>query len=148
MAAPVAMPARDPAPARAQFAFWTTEKLRNADTDQFGHVNNAAISTFLEAGRMELFTEPALATAMAGLNIVVGHLATTFHAELFFPGEVEIGSTVTRVGRTSFDVLQGVFVGATCVASAHAFCVMLRDRAPFPVSDAVRAHLLRLPATA
>jgi acyl-CoA thioester hydrolase len=138
------LPAADTAvPTRAQFAFWTREKLRNADTDQFGHVNNAAIATFLEAGRMELFAVPALASIMAGANIVVGRLSTTFHAELFFPGEVEIGSTVTRVGRTSFDVLQGVFQGATCIASAQAACVMLRERSPFPIPAAVRAHLLR-----
>jgi acyl-CoA thioester hydrolase len=139
------MPAssRAEAPTRAQFAFWTTEKLRNADTDQFGHVNNAAIATFLEAGRMELFASPSLRDAMAGANIVVGELFTTFHAELFFPGHVAIGSTVTRVGRTSFDVFQGVFDGDTCVASARGACVMLRDRAPSPIPEAVRAHLLR-----
>lgn len=37
-------PVRSAAPQRAEFRFWTQEKLRNADTDQFLHVNNAILS--------------------------------------------------------------------------------------------------------
>ena len=36
---------------RGEFRFWAEEKLRNADTDQFRHVNNAAIATIFEAAR-------------------------------------------------------------------------------------------------
>ena len=30
------------------YPFWTEEKLRNADTDRLGHVNNAVFATFFE----------------------------------------------------------------------------------------------------
>ncbi|MBR0869405.1 acyl-CoA thioesterase [Bradyrhizobium tropiciagri] len=138
-ASPTPSPQR-PTPDR--FWFWSFEKLRNADTDQFHHVNNAAIASFLEGGRMELFSDPSIAPLMSGLNVVVGRLNIEFHAELFYPGELKIGSMVTRIGRSSFDVLQGVFRDGTCVASAVASCVLLQSGKPYPIPDAIRAHLL------
>ena len=36
------------------FPVITTDKIRYADTDRQGHVNNAVFSTFLETGRVEL----------------------------------------------------------------------------------------------
>ena len=130
------------APTPGDFRFWTVEKLRNADTDQFHHVNNAAIASFLESGRMELFASPALGDRMQGLNVVVGRLTIEFRAEIFYPGELRIGSTVTRIGRTSFEVLQAVFRDERCVASATAACVLMQAGKPYPVPDDARRHLL------
>ena len=129
-------------PTPGDFRFWTVEKLRNADTDQFRHVNNAAIASFLESGRMELFVSPAIGDLMKGLNVVVGRLSIEFHAEIFYPGELKVGSMVARIGRTSFDVLQGVFRDDVCVASATAACVLMQSGKPYPVPDDVRRHLL------
>lgn len=128
---------------RDRFHFWSREKLRNADTDQFRHVNNAAIASFLEAGRMDLFASPAISALMNGLNVVVGRLSIEFHAEIFYPGEVNIGSAVTRIGRSSFDVLQSVFRDDTSVASAVASCVLMQAGKPIVIPDDIRSHLLR-----
>ena len=128
-----------------RFRFWSCEKIRNADTDQFRHVNNAAIAGFLEGGRMELFASPAITSIMDGLNVVVGRLNIEFHAEIFYPGELKIGSTVTSVGHTSFEVLQGVFRDGACMASAVASCVLLQSGKPFAIPDRVRRHLLGEP---
>lgn len=124
------------------FRFWSQEKLRNADTDQFRHVNNAAIASFLESGRMELFADPAVSRLMSGLNVVVGRLNIEFHAEIFYPGELTIGSAVTRIGCASFEVLQGVFRDGRCVASAVASCVLLKEGKAHAVPDDIRCHLL------
>jgi len=124
------------------FRFWSREKLRNADTDQFRHVNNAAIASFMEGGRMELFAAPAISDLMKGLNVVVGRLNIEFHAEIFYPGELDIGSTVTRIGRSSFEVMQGVFRDSVCVASAIASCVLMQAGKPFAIPDDIRRHLL------
>lgn len=125
-----------------RFRFWSREKIRNADTDQFHHVNNASVASFLEDGRMELFASPAITPLMKGLNVVVGRLHIEFYAEIFYPGELKIGSAVTRIGRSSFEVLQGVFNEDSCVASAVASCVLLQAGKPHAISDDVRRHLL------
>jgi acyl-CoA thioester hydrolase len=44
----------------ADFPFLTFDKIRYADTDRQGHVNNAVYATFLETGRERLRSEPTL----------------------------------------------------------------------------------------
>jgi acyl-CoA thioester hydrolase len=131
---------------RDEFRFWTEEKLRNADTDQFQHVNNAVIATFFEAARMEIFAPPAARKWMGGANLAVVRLLIEFSAEVHFPGHVSVGSTVVEVGRTSFRVRQGLFSGAdeSSSATAQAVCVLVHgDTArPVPVAPELRAYLL------
>ena len=145
ISSPAGSPVRNPALAREECGFWTREKLRNADTDQFHHVNNAVISTLLEAGRMEMLAGEALKASMAGKIVVVAHLSIDFLREVYFPGVVEIGSGTIRVGRTSFELAQGLFVGSQCFASARATCVLIdvERRESTVIPDAIRVHLLK-----
>jgi acyl-CoA thioester hydrolase len=123
---------KQPLPAKSGFACWTREKIRNRDTDQFGHVNNAAIATFMEAGRMELFA----GLDMKGGNILVVRMLSEFHKELFYPGEVEIGTAVSAVGNSSFSVVQGLYDATGCFATGEATCVFF---------DSVAGKAIRIP---
>lgn len=129
---------------RKACSFWTREKLRNADTDQFRHVNNAVISTFLESARMEILDRDSLKASLIGRNVVVAHLSIDFLKELYFPGAIEIGSATLKVGRTSFQLVQGLFIGSECLVSATATCVLLdtEQGKPTPIPEPVRSHLL------
>lgn len=135
---------RRPSPQRGEFGRWCREKLRNADTDQFRHVNNAAMASLFEAGRMELFGDPAIAMPLGGAHPAVVHLAIDFHRELFYPGEVEIGTRVARVGSRSVDIVQGLFDAQGCVASAEVACVFLDPDGPraTTISDELRNSFL------
>ena len=48
----------DDTPTLSDFALQTYDKLRYADTDRQGHVNNAVFSTALETGRAEFLYDP------------------------------------------------------------------------------------------
>ncbi|MGJ7609049.1 acyl-CoA thioesterase [Variovorax sp. LT1R20] len=139
-------PQRTVPPRRDELRFWTQEKLRNADTDQFRHVNNAIISTLLEAARMEIFAPAAVRPLMDGANLAVVRLLIEFRHEVYFPGRVDIGSTVLAVGNTSLRVRQGLFMDGsdTCLASAEATCVLLHPglRRSHPVGAELRRYLL------
>ena len=130
---------------REACSFWTREKLRNADTDQFRHVNNAAISTFFESARMEVLEHDSLKESLIGRNVVVAHLSIDFLKELYFPGVIEIGSATLKVGRTSFQLVQGLFIGTECLAFALATCVLLDTERgkPAPIPELVRSQLLK-----
>ena len=131
------------AEARAAYRFWTEEKLRNNDTDQQGHVNNAVISTLFEAGRIDVLSAPEIAAIRKVTQIVVVKTLINFRKELFFPGKVQIGSRISRVGRTSLDFDQVVYAANGEVSTAETTCVLL-DRAtrkPIPVPDALRMFL-------
>lgn len=131
---------------RGEFRFWTEEKLRNADTDQFRHVNNAAIATFFEAARMEIFAPPAIRALMGGANLAVVRLLIEFSAQLYFPGRVRVGSTVVEVGHTSLQVGQGLFGedDDSCCATAEAICVLVDDKTgrPRPITPELKKYLL------
>jgi acyl-CoA thioester hydrolase len=116
-----------PATERASYKIWTYDKLRYNDTDRQGHVNNAVYATFFETGRVAFLYDKSLALAAPGCNFVVARLAIDFRAELYFPGAVDIGTRVIKIGRSSFVVGQGVFKGELCVATAESVGVQTND---------------------
>lgn len=132
-----------PATERASYRIWTYDKLRYSDTDRQGHVNNAVFATFFETGRVAFLYDRDLALATPGCEFVVAHLAIDFRAELHFPGTVDIGTRVLRIGRSSFTVGQGVFKDDLCVATAESVAVQMNreSRRSQPLSPAMVAWL-------
>jgi acyl-CoA thioester hydrolase len=106
------------------YPFRISAEIRYADTDRQGHVNNAVFATFSEIGRVAFLYDPAQPLAPEGASFVVARLTIDFHAELFWPGTVEIGTGVTRIGRSSFTLSQGIFNREKRVASAEAVIVL------------------------
>jgi len=79
---------------------------------------------------------------------VIARLLIDFRSELFWPGTVEIGTGVLKVGRSSFTLAQGMFSQGKLAATTEATIVMVdkqtRRSTPLP-GDTVEALLsLRL----
>ena len=127
----------------ARFGCWIEERIRNTDTDQFGHVNNTAIAGYCEAGRIALFAGSDLEAEMAPFTIVVARLLIEFKAELFYPGHVRIGSRVDAFGRSSAAITQTLLGPTGLVATSEAVCVLKArtDGIAARVPDAVRLAL-------
>ena len=126
-----------------EYRFWTEEKLRNADTDQQGHVNNAIFATFFEAARIDVVSRPEIADIREATQIVVVRTVINFRNELFFPGMVRIGTRVPRIGRTSLDFAH-VLIGPEGVVADSEATLVLLDRAtrkPMTVPEKLRLHL-------
>jgi acyl-CoA thioester hydrolase len=134
----------EPAIPDTPYRFWTEEKLRNADTDLQGHVNNAVMSSFFEAGRIEVLADPAIAHIRAVTRIVVVKMLIEFRKELFFPGRVKIGTGLSKIGRTSLEFEQAIHAVNGEVATALATCVLMdrETRRPTPVPDEMRRFLI------
>lgn len=132
-----------PATQRASYRIWTFDKLRYGDTDRQGHVNNAVFATFFETGRVSFLYDRKLALKSEGCEFVIAHLAIDFIAELHYPGQVDIGTRVLRVGRSSFTVGQGIFKEERCVATAESVVVQMNEetRRAHPLSPAMVAWL-------
>jgi acyl-CoA thioester hydrolase len=119
-------PARPPRlNARETFKAWTHDKLRFADTDRLGHINNAVFSVFLETGRVSLLYNPERPLAPPGTDFVIARLELDFRAELYYPGTVDIGTGILSIGRNSFNVAQGLFENDRCVATANSVLVLI-----------------------
>jgi acyl-CoA thioester hydrolase len=130
------------------YPFRTSAEIRYADTDRQGHVNNAVFATFSEIGRVAFLYDPAHPLAPEGASFVVARLTIDFHAELFWPGTVEIGTGVTRIGRSSFALAQGIFNREKRVASAEAVIVLFdketRASRALPTDTIMRLERLAL----
>jgi acyl-CoA thioester hydrolase len=131
-------------PLLSEFPVWLEINTRNQDTDQFGHVNHAAMATLFEEARIALIFSPELRAETAAVDLLVVKLTMNFHKELKAPGFVRVGSNVTRIGASSLDIRQAIFASGACFASAEAVCVLLgkESRRPTRVSDGIRHQLL------
>lgn len=137
----------DPAAIRlADFPFQTRDKLRYGDTDRQGHVNNAVFATLLETGRVELLLAPGVPRE-PGSAFVIARLVVDFRAELTWPGEVQIGTRVTRIGRSSVTLEQAVFQDGRLAATGESILVLMDEttRRSRPLPDALRDFLQTLP---
>ncbi len=119
--------AMDDAPTLAQFPAHSYDKLRYADTDRQGHVNNSVFSTALETGRVELLHAPDTGILEEGKSFVIAHLELDFRGELTWPGQVAIGTKVDSVGRSSITLAQALFQRDQCVALARTVIVQVDD---------------------
>ena len=128
------------------FPLKTYEKLRYADTDRQGHVNNAVFATMLETGRTELLYNPEKPLSFDNCAFVIASLTLNFISEIYWPGLVDIGTRVAKIGRSSFTLDQGLFQNGSCVATATTIIVQMNEatRRSQPLEKSVAIYLATL----
>jgi len=141
-------PAHDPTD-RALYPDWTRVTIRYADVDPNDHVNNGAINQFFEDGRVALRQKHLSGLAegiLAGFALV--KFTATYRATLHYPGEVEVGTRVIRVGRSSYELGQAVFQDGRCAATAEVVTVKIEpgQGRSSPLPEPVREILEKLRA--
>jgi len=111
---------------RDAYRVWTRDIIRYVDLDPNNHVNNGAINTYFEDGRVR-FRNDHLSHLGAGTlaGFVLVKYTIEYHTMLHFPGEVDIGTTVLRLGGSSYTLGQGVFRDDACAATAEVVTVRL-----------------------
>jgi acyl-CoA thioester hydrolase len=136
-------PARNPVPKLADYPHRVRDIVRYADLDPQGHVNNAVFATYFESGRVAMFRNRDLGIGVENATYVLVRQEIDFLAELHWPGDVEIGTALAEVGRSSFVVVQTIFHGETCAAAGRAKLVMLDTvtRRPRPLTPEAVARL-------
>lgn len=123
-AAPAAPGAKPALPKLEDFPVRCFDTVRFGDTDKIGHVNNAVFSTFLETGRTAMLLGPHEPAAPQGFSFVIVRLELDFRAEILWPGQVDIGTRVSSLGRSSVGITQGLFQNGQCVATAETVLVL------------------------
>jgi len=134
----------------ADYPIRTSEKLRFADTDLNGHVSNATFATCCQNARMEVLCDRSRVPIPIDAHFVLARFELDFLAEMRWPGIVEVGSRVCRVGRASVTMAQSLFLGNRCVANAVSTVVLVdrstRCATPLPHETAVALRALVRPA--
>jgi len=106
----------------------THDKLRYADVDRQGHVNNAVFASLFETGRVELIYAYGTQLREPGSAFVIARLAIDFLGEVHWPGTIDIGTRVAAFGRSSISFEQALFQEGRCVATAQSAIVNIDER--------------------
>lgn len=114
------------------------------DMDVAGHINNVALSRYYETGRchwlIELTDDPEV--FKNSLNTIVAQYTIRFLGEVNFPGQVTVGTAIGRIGNSSFDCQQALFVDDQCVGLSDAAMVMTFEGKPARISDELRTKMV------
>ncbi len=127
----------------ADFPYKTFDKIRYGDTDRQGHVNNALFSTYLETGRVELLYNAEPPIFAEGSSFVIASLKLEFLKEITWPGRVDVGTGILKIGNSSITLWQRLFQNEQCVANAETVIVQVDNetKRSTPLSDEARKTL-------
>ena len=119
------------------------DKIRRGDTGQHGHVNNVIFPAYCETGRAEILRHPEFIALTAGFVMFVARFAVDYRAELFWPGQVDIGTGVKTIGRSSVTFCQSLFQNGRTAAHAETVLVQVDQNTsrPVPLSEATKTWL-------
>lgn len=134
---------------RDAYRHFTTISTRWSDNDAYGHVNNtihyqwfdSAVNAFLVgAGLLDIHHGDPI-----GLVVETG---CSYFAALSFPGDVEVGIAIDRLGVSSVTYRIGIFVSGSDEPAAQGYFTHVyvgrASRRPEPLPDHWRETLNRL----
>lgn len=133
----------------ASYGYWIEEKIRFADLDPVGHVNNNAIGVYLESARVSLFADAAgemYGGNRGGFSWVVARIEVDYLKEMHYPGQVRVGTRIEKLGNSSLVMRQAIVFDGDVVGLARivGVCFDLQARKSMPIPDHVRAGLVKL----
>lgn len=139
-----------PAPrGRETYRWFMTIATRWADNDAYGHVNNTVYYEWFDTAVNAWLIEAGLLDIELGDPIgLVVETGCSYFSSLSFPGEVEVGIAVERLGSSSVTYRIGVFGAGEREPSAqgqftHVY-VGRDSRRPAPLPEHWRAKLQTL----
>jgi len=133
---------------RSSFTHWTPVTIRFGDQDPLGHVNNVSIGSYVEVCRTQLIHKALNRDKYPNLNFALVHVEIDYLAEFTYPGTIDVGGRIQRIGTKSFSSGYGLFLGDTCVATAGSVNVFFdtAKRAAVEPPDDVRELLEKIMA--
>ena len=134
---------------RASYRHFTTISTRWADNDAYGHVNNVIYYAWFDSAVNQWLVGQGLLDVAAGDPIgLVVETGCRYFSPLSFPGEVEVGLAVERIGGSSVTYRLGVFAAGADqpAAEGHFSHVYVRrdGRRPVALPAEWRARMERL----
>lgn len=106
---------------RDTYRHWSPVTIRFGDQDSLAHVNNVALAQYFEVGRTAYVYDLIRAAGCEGkIEFILARLVIDFRRELHYPGAVEVGSRLTRLGTKSLTTGYGIFKDDHCIATSEA----------------------------
>ena len=140
---------RAPPRPRADYRWFTTITTRWGDNDAYGHVNNVVYYAWFDSAVNQWLVGQGLLDIAAGDPIgLVAETGCRYVAPLSFPGDIDVGLRVERIGTSSVTYGLGVFARGSddAAAEGHFTHVLVgrADRRPVALPANWREKLERL----
>ena len=132
---------------RETFQHWSPVTIRFSDQDSLQHINNVALAQYFEVSRTAFIYDvirKAGPEAMETVEFILARVVIDFVNELKYPGRVDVGARITRLGNKSMDSGYAIFQGTKCIATSTAVNVFydMKTRTSMLPPDDVRTILL------
>jgi acyl-CoA thioester hydrolase len=117
---------------------------RYADVDPLWHINNVAIAQYYEEARVSTTMMVMGGRRVAspdGERILIAHQSIDYLREATYPGALEVGIGVLRIGRSSFRYGMAMFQDGACVSVSEAVLVYADAQGPAALPDEYRQRL-------
>jgi acyl-CoA thioester hydrolase len=127
------------------FTYWCEDKIRFADLDAYGHLNNVAYATYAETGRVDFLADVIEGSLKGrGEGWVIAKLTVNFLASAYYPGRVKIGNVIRRIGNSSLTLNQGLFVNGKCFGTCESILVWAdpKNEVSRPMPEEVKIILM------
>jgi len=127
----------------ASFAFWTPVTIRYCDQDDLGHINNCTYPTYIEVARVALLGGVLDPKKHPGIDFILARIAVDFRNEAHFPGTMEVGARILKLGNKSMTTGYGLFLNGECKATAECVNIYFRTdtRETIVIPPDIRAQL-------
>ena len=124
------------------YSFRTTDTIRFQDVDRNNHVNNIAFAIYGETGRTN-FADHLFEEFGDKVDFVVARLTVDYLKQAYFPGSVEVGTAVYKIGTKSCTLAQAIFCKGECIGTSETIWVYFnrKENRSEIIPDDVRALL-------
>jgi len=116
-------------PIRTDYRLFTSTPTRWGDADALGHINNVMLLRYIESGRLDYFERLCDISLAAGLEkgFVIAGLEVGFISQVHHSSALEVGTRVSRLRNSSFDVEASIFQPGddSPVLTTKAVCVWM-----------------------
>jgi len=127
---------------RSIYPHWCNDTVRFCDQDAAGHINNVSICAYMETARLTFMRDLGMmAPREDGVRGISAGMTISFLAESHWPGTIELGTGVLKVGSSSLTVGSAAFKDDLCIAAAEMTVVRLKGKTPHPLDEGFRTAL-------
>jgi acyl-CoA thioester hydrolase len=135
----------------APWTFGLADRVRFAEIDALGHVNNTAYMTWFESFRLPYLKARAVTDyGPDSPRLVIKRAAVDYRAEMFNEMDYVVTGRTRALRTTSFTMDFAVWLpdpaGAMCTATGEAIVVLLNRDAPgrYPIPEAGRTAFIEI----
>ncbi|MBN2841616.1 MAG: acyl-CoA thioesterase [Sedimentisphaerales bacterium] len=125
--------------------FRKTIEPRFGETDALGHINNVTMACWFELARNDLqkYLYPNAAIDIEQWSMIMAHSSYDFHAETHYGLDVEVRTTIEKIGNSSFTLYHELWQEGKKTVTGKAVIVHydFKNRRSIPLTEEIRARL-------